>query len=212
MSDQTPTPRTDDAIRRTTKFNFMRAGLCADEYKGDDLDYVTLDFARQLERELTQAIAERDEARRERDDAQAKVKDLQAYRLWYLHGWRIGASDSDEISKITGELNDVTSQRDAALAQVAELREWRNEAEGKLVECGKNIGQLCGENEKLRARVERLMDSGSTMLVEIGKLFWTSSDGSSVRDGTPEDSDAPLSFTAAWKSFQAALTGEKGDK
>lgn len=57
-----------------------------------------------------------------------------------------------------------------------------------------------------------IMETMQEMDRQIAILFWTSDDGEALRDGKPEDADAPESFCKAWSAFRKLLTTLTGEK
>lgn len=56
-----------------------------------------------------------------------------------------------------------------------------------------------------QARVAELEKALRDLETQVRLMFWTSDDGKTVRDGTPEDGDAPKELCTAWAVARAIL-------
>lgn len=76
--------------------------------------------------------------------------------------------------------------------------EWDSESESGQVVLAEDMREMERDLSTLRA-------VAGQMEKEISMLFWTTDDGETQRDGTPEDSDAPATFCKAWTELKRAL-------
>lgn len=64
---------------------------------------------------------------------------------------------------------------------------------------------MLGDDSLSDPLIEEVREVCEKLDKRISELFWTSDDGNNLRDGTPEDTDAPVAFSRAWNDFRQLL-------
>jgi chromosome segregation ATPase len=176
-----PTPRTDAQPKYTIKY--------VGEMPHEIIDYVTADFARQLERELTEARAEVERQARERRDAEGLLDALHGRiglfaAKWFFLSDNLPTHETfkqmeDYLARAANMHLELMGERDDLAAELAEYKRGhdyaslineRDTLRAQLAEARAQVSQLAQERDVLRTELEVCESCNCNHRDYIGRL------------------------------------------